>query len=156
MAQYPNVQGVECDFTSLEIAIDSQKYEWLEGLKAISWNEELTPGEVRGRRAHVIGTTRGEYKAEGSLELFFKEANEFISAMSDSEGNGWGEKYFTLTLTYSEVGLDVQTVVLEGCRIKKADDSQEQGTDPLSTKFDLFVTMVVRNGKRMVKKVKTI
>lgn len=156
MAQYPNVQGVECDFTSLEINVDSEKFEWLEGLKALSWSEELEPGEVRGRRAHVIGTTRGEYKAEGSLELFFKEANEFISHLSDSAGNGWGEKYFTLTLTYSEVGLTQQNVVLEGCRVKKSDDSQEQGSDPLATKFDLFVTMVVRNGKRMVSKVKTV
>jgi len=156
MAQYPNIQGLRYDFSSLELAIDSKKFEWLEGLKALSWNESLEPGEVRGRRAHVIGATRGEYKAEASLELFLDEANEFLAALADPNGNGWGEKFFTLTLTYSESGGQVQTVSLEGCRVKKVDNSQSQGGEALATKFDLFVTMVETNGLRMVSKVKTV
>jgi len=38
------------------------------------------------------------------------------------------------------------TVELKGVRIKKAETSHSSGSDPIETKFDLRVGMVVRNG----------
>lgn len=150
---FPYIQGMIYDFSSLDLGFDGKVQDWTEGLKEISFNEELTPGEVRGRRAHVIGTTRGEYKADGSFTFFFVQGQQLIEYLCDGEGNGWGEKYFTLTLTYEEGSLK-NKVEWFGCRLKKADDSQSQGGDPLETKFDVFISMIARNGKYMVKKVK--
>lgn len=150
---YPLINGLRYDFTSLEVKINGQALDWTAGLKEISFSDELEPGEVYGTFAQSLGATRGQYKAEGSLTLYFQEAQEFISLLSNSSGAGYMETLFDLQLAYSEPGQSLVTAELLACRIKKAEDSQAQGSDPLETKFDLRVGMVKRNNKYAVSKV---
>jgi hypothetical protein len=151
---YPLINGLRYDYTSLEAKINGQAYDWTAGLKELSFSDELEPGEVYGTFAQSLGATRGQYKAEGSFTLYFQEAQEFIAVMSGSDGTGYMETYFDLQLSYSEASQTLVTVELLACRIKKAEDSQSQGSDPLETKFDLRVGMVKRNGKYPVSKVR--
>ncbi len=140
LPNYPDINGNRFEWASVEIRCDGRRYL---GCKSLSYSQELAPGEVWGNHAQKIGRTRGELKPEGSLEMFKEEADDLISAF----GDGYMEKAFDVVANYVET-FRIQTVVLHGCRIKKVDDSHSQGTDALTTKFDLDVMWIERNGKK--------
>ena len=135
---YPELNGNRFEWASVEIRCDFRRYL---GCKSLNYSQELAPGEVYGNHAQKIGRTRGELKPEGSLEMFKEEADEMLFSF----GHGYMENVFDVVANYME-GFRISTVVLHGCKIKKVDDSHSQGTDALTTKFDLDVMWIERNG----------
>lgn len=142
--QYPMVNGVRFDFSSVDLEFNGKIYK---GVKGISYSEELAPGELRGNRAAMIGRTRGKYSAEGSMEMYKSEAQQLIEDLS-AQGVGYMEASFQANVLYSEPSTPDLTKVdtLVGVRIKKAGDELQEGEEPATIKFDLSIMFISRNG----------
>lgn len=138
------VNGVRYDFSSVDLEFAGVIKK---GVKAISYSEELAPGELRGNRASMIGRTRGKYSAEGSMEMFKSEAQEFLAFLA-AQGQGYLETAFQINVVYSEPTTPDLTMVdtLMGVRIKKAGDELQEGEEPATIKFDLSIIKINRNG----------
>lgn len=147
---YPDA-GLRYDFSAIELDIKGTKFV---GCSEISYSDDMEPGEVYGTAPNSLGATRGQYKAEGALSVFKLELENLLDLLADENGEGYGETQFTATVQYSEPGGAVITDQLFGCRIKKLDDSHSAGSDPLSTKVDLRIGYIVRNGRVMARKMK--
>ncbi len=127
------VNGHEYSFTSIKSSLGSFKPK---SLKSISYKVTLEPGGVEADSALLVGATKGKASAEASLEFATRRAyQEWI----DSIGNGFLEKYFTLTCVYSETNISpIITDRVINCRMKgPAIDAS--GTDAVGVKVDLFV-----------------
>ena len=136
---YPMLNGVRFDWSSVEIKINGKPP--IIGVKALSYKHTLDPGEVFGTSAQLLGRTRGQYKAEGSIELYKAEYHLLIAYL----GNGYLEKSFEITTHYDEAGL-VLTDNLKGVRLKGADNSHQQGNEALTVKSDLSIMYLIENG----------
>jgi hypothetical protein len=145
MAQYPLVNGKRYDFSSITLQLPNGK---MLGFKEVTYSVKLEPGEVRGAHPQILGRTRGNYTAEGSLTVFRQEADEIRTAL----GDGYMEKEFDITVTYGEDGQPTVTDILKACRIVNDDASRSQGQDPLEEKLDLSILSVRKNGKHALKK----
>ena len=143
MATYPLINGNKYDYSSIEIDIDGTLFT---GVKEVSFTQGLEPGEVRGTRAELIGRTRGEYSAEGSMVVYAEEYAEIIAAL----GDGFMEKSFSVTMTYSDTNVPTQVNRLIGCRITNVEGGGSQGTDPLEVSLDLSVFRVETDGLNAV------
>jgi len=136
---YPLINGVRYDFSSIEVKVSGRSFL---GIKEIAYSDSLEPGEVYGAHAQVLGRTRGQYKAEGSMTLFRAEADEWLQAL----GEGFLEAVFDIQVFYAEAGMPLVTDTLVGCRIKKPDISLSAGSDALQVKFDLHMLYILHNG----------
>ena len=144
MATYPLINGNSFDYSSIEIDIAGTIYV---GVKEVSWTQSMDKGKQRGTNPQVLARTRGEYDAEASMVMYPQEYTDLITAL----GDGYGEVSFNVTITYSDVGQQTQTIRLLGCQIKNEESGGSQGTDPLEDSIDLDVIQIERNGLRMVK-----
>lgn len=138
-AEYPQVNGVRYDYSSVEINVNGRI---IKGVKSISYKHALKPGVVRGTSAQKNGRTRGQYEPEASFTMYKQEADEFIESL----GNGYMERSFNVVVNYSDDGQPVKTTRIIGARIADESDENEEGTDALCTKFELDVIAVIKNG----------
>ncbi len=138
--QYPLINGNRFDFSSVEFIIGTKRYAG--GVKEVSYDHALTPGELRGNHAPLIGRTRGKYEANGSMTVFKSEYQQIITDL----GPGYLEKAFDLQMLYSEPGSPVIQDVLRGCRIKKDADTGSEGGEASEVKVELHPMMLFRNG----------
>ncbi len=136
---YPLVNGVYHAFASVEIKFDGNIYV---GVKAVNYSDSLTPTKVRGTSSEPIGRTRGDYDADGDIELYKQQAHQLLQAL----GNGYKEKVVNITVTYSENGLDTIVDEIIGARIEKVEQSNSQSPDPTTQKFTLNVMKILMDG----------
>lgn len=145
LLQYPLVNGHRYDYTSIEINLGGVLFS---GIKSINYKHSLDPGLVRGTRAQVVGRTRGQYEAEGSIEFYKNEYDAFIAQLMLLNPNfGYLEQSFDADIHYSE---PLQTVITDrcvGCRLKNADHSPAEGNDPITVSCDLSILYIIENGK---------
>lgn len=137
--QYPLVNGIRYDWSTAEIVVNKKK---ILGITSLNYSDGLEPGEVYGTHPQKLGRTRGQYKPEGSLEMYKQEADELMATL----GDGFFEKSFDVVVSYSAPGQPTVTDKVMGCRIKKVDTSFASGTDALKVKLDLDVMLIIRNG----------
>lgn len=138
--QYPLINGKRRDFSSLELVVSGLIFT---GVKAVDYSDSLEPGIVYGTGALPIGTTRGQYKAQGSITLYRAEFDALIATLGDA----YMEKYFDVVASYADDGDSAVTVdTLVGCRIKNVGNSHSSGGDALEMKIDLHVHYIKRNG----------
>jgi hypothetical protein len=141
---YPLINGLRYDFSSVEITAGARLFN---GVKSIKFSQTLEPGKVRGNRSQVLGRTRGPLDSDGSLELYRLEFQDLISVLATLRpGVGFMEAAFDITVTYSEAGTPVIQDVLQGCRIKKHENSGQEGGDALTVACDLDIMMVLPGG----------
>jgi hypothetical protein len=123
------------------------------GVKSITYRHNLDPGVLRGNRAGLIGRTRGTYTAEGSVEFYRAEYEQFLSSLTGGglgafvNAPGYMEAIFDITVSYSEAFSPLLTDKLIACRLKSAENSHAEGNDPLTVKCDLSIMYLVENGK---------
>lgn len=141
---YPMVQGVRFDHSSLDIKLSGISFI---GVKSVDWKDELKPGEAYGTAAQRLGTTRGQYKASGNLELWKAEAFNFEQLLiQQSPGVGLLEIRFPIDINYvMEGGIGPFTANLVACRITDRSDQSGQGNEPHSKKYVLDITYVLEN-----------
>lgn len=145
--QYPLVNGHRFSFASAEIRYNGAR---LMGITSIDYKNTLEAGEARGNHAIRYGTTQGELKSDGSMEMLKEEADEFIRQL----GDGYLEKRFQIVVSYAEEGQQTKVDTLVNVRLGEDAQSHSQGTDALKVKFTLNMDYVLRNGKSPVKKTK--
>jgi hypothetical protein len=138
-AIFPVVNGRVYDFASTRFNVAGDFYK---GVTAIDYGNALDPGEARGNSPVAMGTSLGQLKPDGSLEMHKASAQALIEAL----GDGYMGVTFNITSTYRENGMPTITDELVGVRIKKDRDSPKVGNEPPTVKFDLYVQVVLRNG----------
>jgi len=140
MPSYPEVNGLRPDYSSVEINASGRT---IVGVKSISYGHGLEPGEVRGTGAQLNGRTRGQYKAKNcSMTLYRAEADELREAL----GAGYMERAFEIVIHIAERDQPTATDRLVGARIVDESDEMEEGSEALTTKFELHVMTVLKNG----------
>ena len=142
---FPLVQGVRFDHSSLDIKLSGQSFF---GVKSIDWKDEMKPGEAYGTSAQRLGTTRGQYKASGNIELWKAEALSFEQLLIQQFPSiGLLEIRFPIDVNYvMEGGIGPFTANLVACRITDRSDSSSAGSEPHAKKYALDVTYVIENG----------
>lgn len=142
---YPLIQGVKYDFSSLDVKLGGVSYL---GVKAVDWNDGLEPGKGYGTSAQKLFSTRGQYDADGSLELWYAESDVFEAQLIQQNPNtGLYEIRFPIDITLNpEGGLAATTNNLVGARLKKRTVSPAQGNEAISVKYDLDLMYVIKNG----------
>lgn len=144
----PLVNGKRHSFASVELTVvnggDSRTFR---NIKAITYSSTLEPGVERGASPFILGDTVGDYEAEGSMEFSnLDAARDFLAFL----GDGYMVKKFQITVSYAAQGSDTHTDDLLGCRIKGHESGGEQGPDPLTEVFPLFITEIRPDGLRPV------
>lgn len=138
--QYPLINGVRHDFTSINVSINGGRRAL--GLTSIDYADPLTPTAVMGNSAQVLAFTRGTQECSASIELLHSEYEQLCKDL----GQGYKMKYFDIIVQYREVGSDESKHLLKSCRIKDDPRSHAQGGDALKVKVDLVLLSIIRNG----------
>jgi hypothetical protein len=139
---YPEVNGHRTSYCSIELGIDGTR---IKGVKSINYKDEVEIGELYGTSSNRIGRTRGRSKPGGDIEIYQAEWEEYLLPKLARNGAiGFAELSWTITVTYSELGLS-RTVTdrLIGVRFLSADKSNSEGTDALVVKCTLDVMRVM-------------
>jgi len=141
---YPLQNGDYHAFSSVELKVTSgpaagQIYV---GIKSVNAKDSLTPTKVRGAAAEALGRTRGDYDAEGDMEMYAQQGHQFLQAL----GQGYKEQTFDISITFAEQNLDTIQHQLLGCRIQEVDSSNAVGTDASTLKFTLNIMKVLFDG----------
>jgi hypothetical protein len=149
---YPQIRGHRYGWSSVQIVLDKLK---MTGFQSIDYSDSLDPGEVRGTRAALIGRTRGEYSAEGSL-VFYREEFEEFGAMVAAGASLYGttglmEVSFPIIVQYSEVSNIVIQDLLEGVRLKKIGGGGSEGPDASVIECDLSIMRIKWGGRASLK-----
>lgn len=148
---FPLIQGVRTDHSSIDLRLNGKsgvgQSLWKTGLKSLTWDASLEPGEVRGAWAQVVGLTRGTFKANGSMELWKAEAVNFEQDLyTQYQPQGLLEITFPILLTYKQESVIAPATAAMIARMTKKSDSTTQGSEAHSTKYDLYIIMVSENG----------
>ena len=137
--QYPNVNGVRHSFASIELKLAGQVFI---GFKSIEYTRTRERGIVQGNHPDPLGKTRGKNTYKGSVELYLAEWNVFQKQL----GAGYGDKLFSLLVTYGENGFDTITDEINGCSMDSTEGGGSEGTDPSTRKFDLSPLKILFDG----------
>lgn len=140
----PSINGIRTDFASIRARVGG--FSLSELLRALNYEDELTPGVVEGAHPIPVDTTLGKYKASGSFEMLEEEFYKLINSL----GDGYGAVIFPITVTKLTSG-PANVDVLHGCRIMKQAGSYAKSDEGgLIAKVDLYVRYITRNGKTLV------
>ena len=99
-----------------------------------------------GASQQALGTTPGEYKAEGSLTMLLDAWEEWVVQL----GDGYMVRVFPITVTYGNDNTSLSTDTLHGVRIKKVEKQHQKGNEPLKVKLDLYIAQVDDNGVKPI------
>jgi hypothetical protein len=135
------INGRYPQFSNIEFSFAGRRN--FRGLTEINYNDSCEPGEGRGNHQLPLGTTDGEYKAEGSIGIHLRHGQELLNLL--------GPRFYLVTFDIVVVydmkdGLGLIRDRVEGVRLKKNEASHKQGPDPLMKKHDLYVTRIAWNG----------
>src|SRR5882672_2473987 len=151
---YPGVNGDRFDASSIELQLNTKRYI---GVKSVKYRQSLEPGLVYGFSSQPIGRTRGQYKADGTIQIYREEFQD-LSLDLQNIAVGLLEANFLCTVTYSELNpLNGQlptgvvgatsTDVMVGMRFSATDHSAESGSsDPLVVELPFTAMYQITNG----------
>jgi hypothetical protein len=143
-ALYPDINGVRWDYSCVEVRIGVTPFR---GVKSINYADGKEPGDVFGTGAQRVGRTRGQYKPEGSIELYEQEWRDLLAALPPMVG--YLEAIFPIIITYQSTMISALKVdVLYGCQIKKVSSDRQEGSDAITVKLDLDIMRIERDGRQ--------
>ncbi len=116
------------------------------GLKEINYKHKRDPGEARGTHPQVLGTTVGEYKAEGDITIYKADFDALILIL----GDGWMQAQNYLEMSYREQGMPFVTDQLFGVEFLGS-DKKSSGKDPNEVKLELHIKYIIENGVKPLK-----
>lgn len=134
MATNPVINGNVFSWASVEVGVDGVD---TPDFTEVNYKASQDIGKARGTGTRVKGTTAGESDGEGSFSMLKGQASKFIKQL----GHGFlKKKRISLTVNYQDDGEDeIITDELISCRITNVEDNPKQGTEPLTTKFDIHI-----------------
>lgn len=142
------LNGHVFSFSSIRLTVATPVPVILTRFTSLSYEHSLTPGELRGNSAVVIGRTRGEYSANASLTAYLEEWSLLQKALMAALPllGGFMEKSFIVAATYAEEACLPKSDVLSGCRVVRVGRSYSNGSDALLVDLDLHVMRVIEDG----------
>jgi hypothetical protein len=136
---FPLINGVRHDFSSIELRIAGQI---LVGFKSINYKRTRTRTMVEGNSPDPIGKTLGTNAYSCDAEIWLAEWNYLQSllqaqaaANGASNGNGYGDVFFKIVVSYTALGFDTITDSILGCTLDELDASQSKSADPIARKL---------------------
>lgn len=141
--QFPLTEGKAVDFTRCEIDLNGKIYT---AISNISGSQPIEEGVPRGTRAEPLARTRGSLQiGDGEIEWsMLEEAFQFIADL----GDGWQEKVFTATKTYTTDAIGTVKVEYFGCRILDTELDHSEGSDALGATMPFSFLSRKVNGKK--------
>jgi hypothetical protein len=122
--QYPNADGYEVSFNSIELRWREKTYT---GFKALKYKHGKDSGFAEGSPDEPLGHTRGTYKGvEGSIMVLRRT----FDAMVADIGPGYLDAVFEIRATMAE-GTDTRTDIIRSVKILEESFGGERGPDPL-------------------------
>ena len=107
---FPEINGLRHDWSSIELKANSQLFM---GIKSIDYEWTREVALVRGFSPDPLGQTRGTNTFGCSIELYLAEWNLFLSQL----GNGFGDAFFSIQISFAENGFDQITDQVLGSRL---------------------------------------
>jgi hypothetical protein len=140
---YPNTEGTGFTLDKCEIDLNGKLYVAIEN---ISHSQPVEEGSKNGAHGAPILRSRGSLgMGSGSIEWSdIGAAQEFINDL----GDGWQEKTFKITLTYSAKGRIVRKVTLISCRCLDAEEDHASGPEILGTTMPISFMRRLFNDKK--------
>jgi len=149
---YPLINGSYASANSAIIKIAGLQFV---GFKALEYDDDLKPGDVRGTHARILGRTTGVESAKGSMELFLPEFKALLSALKVlaltrfGGPSGWKQVEFNIMAGYGENALDITQDELIGCRITSVGAGFSSGSaDALTRKCGLSIVNINWDGSQ--------
>jgi hypothetical protein len=147
--QTPIINGRRYGFSSIDLAVNGLPVLG-RSFTGLSYSDTVQRGEVRGGSPLPLGHTRGDYSAEGSLEMPKEEFDIFLSAITLGGTLGYYEASFELTASYSEFlspGTPLMVDHLNGCKLNGTAQDYQRGPEGLIVRVPLYVHYLILNGK---------
>jgi hypothetical protein len=116
----------------------------------IDYSDNVERGEVRAGSPLPIGHTRGDYKAEGSLEMPKEEFDAFLTDITQGGALGYLEASFELSMEYSEKLAPGSPIIVDhafGCKLNGTGQSYQAGPAGLVVRVPLYIHYLILNGK---------
>lgn len=129
--QYPYINGSLFSFPSIELKMNGLIFR---GFKSINYKRTRDRAKVYGNASDPLGKTTGKNDYTADAEIYLAEWNAFQVNLG---GDGYGDVFFPIYVTYIQNGFDVIQDTLIGCTMDESDASNSEGTDPLVRKVTL-------------------
>lgn len=141
--KYPNTEGTGYTLDKCEIDLNGKLYTAIEN---ISHNQPVERSAKNGATGAPILQSRGSLGlGQGSIEWSdIGAAQEFI----DDLGDGWAEKPWKATLTYSAKGRPTIKRTLIACVCLDAEEDHASGPEILGTTMPFTFMRREMNGKK--------
>lgn len=150
-----NQSALQFQFSNIALSLSSAPGTYFPFIVSISYSDTNDVSEGRGISPYPMGTTLGEYKASGSIEvqkLYNEQWIALIAAQSPS-GNSIYDAVWDLNVQYQlrvppgQPQPAVVTDTLHGCRLTGGSMDLSQGNGVLVTKYSLYVAYITWNGR---------
>lgn len=141
--KFPNTEGTGHTLDKCEIDLNGKIYTAIEN---VSHSQPVEEGSKNGAHGAPILRSRGSLgMGSGSIEWSdLGAAQEFITDL----GDGWQEKTFKITLTYSAKGRDTRKRTLISCRVLDAEEDHSSGPEILGTTMPFSFMRREMDGKK--------
>lgn len=150
--QYPQpFAGFQYQYSNIQINLQGRYFPWV---SSVSYSDTNDVAEARGVSPYPMGTTLGEYKASGSLEihkLYNKDFLDILASLSP-DGKSIYDVIFSINVQYQlrpangQVAAPVVTDVLQGCRITGQGQDMSAGNAVLTVKHSLYIALIQWSG----------
>lgn len=144
------INGHVFDFSTIEATVGPRV---LTRFSAINYEHGVEQGVLRGNGPRALGSTRGQYDANGSMTVYLEEYDLLTTALLalPTPIGGYMEKRFPVVVTYSEPSTGRLLVdTLTGVRILRERRSYSAGADALMVEVDIHIFDITVNGKTAV------
>jgi hypothetical protein len=152
--QYPsNYAGLQYQFSNIALGILGTYFPFIVSL---SYSDTNDVAEGRGVSPYPMGTTLGEYKATGNIEVqkLYNEQFQALIAAQSPGGNSLYDAIFPITVQYqlrTPPGVPQAPVVtdtLNGCRLTGQGIDLSAGNGVLTVKYPLYIAIIFWNGRQ--------
>lgn len=153
---YPaNYASVQYQYSNVQISISSAPGVYFPFIMSVSYSDSLDIAEGRGVSPYPMGTTLGQYTAQGSIEVQKAYSEQFLSiiAAGSPDNNSLYDNIFQLNVQYQirvpvgQTPIPVVQDVLSGCRLKGQSQDLSAGNSVITTKWDMYVALIQWNGR---------
>lgn len=148
------INGHVWNFSSVSLVVNTPAPVFISQISEINYEYGVEVGTLRGTGAQKLGTTRGDFDANGSITLYEEEWRKMrtaLAAVPFPVGGGYLEKKFTVTVRMGELAEVGTQHVLTGARILRVRRGLSQGVEPNMVGLDLDIMTVMEDGQSPVR-----
>jgi len=135
------INGRLYSWSSIEVGIGAGAGMPFDGIKAINYSDNLDPGMPRGKGPLARGYTLGNYQADGDIELYRDQFDEFVELLG---GPGFMTVVFPLLVSYWEPAFGAAKTDTVVAKLKKnSTGGSSDSTDGITVKHDLAIIVPI-------------